>query len=305
MKIIFLGTPEFSVASLEALIHNGFKVVAVVTAPDKPAGRGMELQQSAVKKYAVANHIPVLQPEKLRSPEFIEQLRSYEADLQVVIAFRMLPEVVWSMPRYGTMNLHASLLPDYRGAAPINWAIINGEKKTGVCTFLLKHEIDTGDIIMKKSVAIAPDMNAGQLHDQLMELGAQVIVASVKQIENGTARPIPQKNESHKTAPKIFTEHCRINWNNPGKQIYNLIRGLSPYPCAFIDFENKKLKIYEARFVQSDSLKKPGTIDMSFKSSLRIYCVDGYISLEDVQLQGKKRMLIKDFLNGYRKHNNY
>ena len=301
LKIIFLGTPDFAVASLKAIIENGFDVVAVVTAPDKPAGRGMHLQFSPVKKYALEKNIPVLQPEKLKDPNFVEELKSYHADLQVVIAFRMLPEIVWNMPPLGTVNLHASLLPDYRGAAPINWAIINGEKETGVSTFFLKHDIDTGDLIMSKKVVITDKMNVGELHDILMNTGAEVIVETIQSIEQKTTQPTPQKNNSNKIAPKIFTAHCKINWNSDGENIYNLVRGMSPYPGAFTELDEKILKVFECDFIEDSAIKKqPGEISTDGKSFLKFACNNGWIELKNVQLAGKKRMSIDELLRGYR-----
>ena len=301
MKIVFLGTPDFAVASLNAIIDNGFDVVAVVTAPDKPAGRGMHLQYSPVKKFALEKNIPVLQPLKLKDEIFVEELKSYQADIQVVIAFRMLPEVVWNMPKLGTVNLHASLLPDYRGAAPINWAIINGENETGVSTFFLKHDIDTGDMILSKKVAITEEMNVGELHDMLMHSGADVIVETLKLIENDSYQSTPQKKDSNKIAPKIFTEHCKINWNTEGEQIRNLIRGMCPYPGAFTEVEGKILKIYECNFIADSNIKnQPGEISTDGKSFLKFACKNGWINLVNVQLAGKKRMKIDELLRGYR-----
>ncbi len=301
MKIVFLGTPDFAVASLKAIIDHGFDVVAVVTAPDKPAGRGMHLQISAVKKFALEKNIPVLQPAKLKDEAFIEALKNYHADLQVVIAFRMLPEVIWNMPKLGTVNLHASLLPDYRGAAPINWAVINGETETGVSTFFLKHDIDTGDIILSKKVAITDEMNAGELHDILMNTGADVIVETLKAIENNSFKSTPQKKDSHKIAPKIFTEHCKINWNNEGENIRNLIRGMSPYPGAFTELEGKILKIFDCDFKEDNEIKnQPGVFETDGKTFLKFACNNGWINLKNVQLSGKKRMNIDELLRGYR-----
>jgi methionyl-tRNA formyltransferase len=298
LRIVFLGTPEFSVSSLDAIIKAGFNVVAVVTAPDKPAGRGMKMQASAVKQYAVAHNIPVLQPAKLKDPVFIEELKSYQADLQVVIAFRMLPEAVWSMPNLGTVNLHASLLPDYRGAAPINWAIINGETETGVSTFLLKHQIDTGDIILSKSVNITPTMNAGELHDLLKEVGAEVMVDTLKAIESENYKPTPQRSDSIKNAPKIFTEDCIIDWNQKSVDIYNKIRGLSPYPGAISHIKDKLIKIYKANYSIESSSLNVGDLDTNLKNMLRFRTLDGFIYIEEIQAEGKKRMLISEFLNG-------
>ncbi|WP_230144839.1 MULTISPECIES: methionyl-tRNA formyltransferase [unclassified Pedobacter] len=301
MKIVFMGTPDFAVASLDALVQANFDVVAVVTAPDKPAGRGQKLNESAVKKYAVEKGIPVLQPEKLKNPEFIEELRSYHADLQVVVAFRMLPEIVWTMPAKGTINLHGSLLPQYRGAAPINHAIINGEKESGVTTFFLKQEIDTGDIILSDSVPIADDETAGELHDKLMVVGANLLVKTLRAIEanNVTEQPQPQ-NDDLKHAPKIFKEDCKIDWNKPAQTIHNLIRGLSPYPTAFTLLNEKNLKVFKAEIED----KEPGIVAGGFltdgKTYLKFAAKDGFIKLLDIQYEGKKRMLIEDFLRGMR-----
>ncbi len=298
MKIVFLGTPDFSVPSLDAIIKAGHEVVGVVTMPDKPAGRGMQMQQSAVKKYAVENNIKVLQPLKLKDPVFIEELKSLEADIQVVIAFRMLPEIVWQMPKYGTLNLHASLLPDYRGAAPINWAIINGETKSGVSTFFLKHEIDTGDVLLKTEVDITPTMNAGELHDLLMYIGAETVVKSLSLIESGNTNGSPQGSGSNKTAPKIFKENCLINWDNKAKNIYNLIRGLSPYPAAFTHFENKILKVFEAKVELNKHEDSIGKFISDNKTYLKVSCQDGFIHLLSIQMEGKKRMNVEEFLRG-------
>lgn len=296
-----MGTPDFAVASLDALVRANFNVVAVVTAPDKPAGRGQKLNESAVKKYAVEKNIPVLQPEKLKNPEFIKVLKSFNADLQVVVAFRMLPEMVWDMPPKGTINLHGSLLPQYRGAAPINHAIINGEKESGVTTFFLKHEIDTGDIILSDKVDIADDETAGDLHDKLMVTGANLLVKTVEAISNGNFTEQPQsQSDDLKHAPKIFKDDCKINWNNSSKTIYNLIRGLSPYPTAFTLLNNKTLKIFKAEIEN----KEPGIVAGGFltdgKTYLKFATKDGFIKLLDIQYEGKKRMLIADFLRGIR-----
>lgn len=298
MRIIFLGTPDFSVPSLDAIVKAGHEVVAVVTMPDKPAGRGMQLQQSAVKKYAIENNIKALQPEKLKDPNFIAQLQALQADLQVVIAFRMLPQIVWQMPKFGTLNLHASILPDYRGAAPINWAIINGETKTGVSTFFLKHEIDTGDILLTQEVEITPNMNAGQLHDLLMQIGADTVIKSLELIENGNTQGKPQGNNSNKLAPKIFKENCLLNFNQPVAAVHNLIRGLSPYPSAFTHFENKVLKVYESKPELAAHKHHIGSFESDNKTYLKIACQDGFIHLIQLQLEGKKRMLVEEFLRG-------
>ncbi len=300
MRIVFLGTPDFAVASLAAIVEAGYDVVGVVTAPDKPAGRGMQLQQSAVKKFAVANGLTVLQPVKLRDPQFLEALKALQADLQVVIAFRMLPEVVWQMPRLGTINLHASLLPDYRGAAPINWAIINGEKESGVCTFFLKHEIDTGDILWQEKMPIGETTTAGELHDQLMHLGAKVIVDSLKLIEQGKTQGTPQGQASQKIAPKIFKTHCEIHWQQDGQTIYNLIRGMSPYPAAFCMIQGKSHKIYTAQFLKQAHALSPGSIKTDGKTYLHIACADGYINILELQQESKKRMGIEEFLRGFK-----
>ncbi|MFY8108852.1 MAG: methionyl-tRNA formyltransferase [Bacteroidia bacterium] len=298
MRIVFFGTPDFAAHSLQSLINAGVNVVAVVTAPDKPAGRGMNLQSSAVKLCAVKNNVPVLQPVKLKDPEFVQELASFQADLQIVIAFRMLPEIVWNMPPKGTMNLHASLLPDYRGAAPINWAIINGEKKSGVCTFFLKHEIDTGDILLSREVEITPTMNAGELHDLLMQTGAELVIESVKKVESGNYSGIPQAQSSTKTAPKIFKEHCLIQFNQPAENVYNLIRGMSPYPAAYFQLNGKNMKVFKAEIKQSNQILEPGSIETDGKSYLQIKCSDDFISLLEVQPESKKRMSIEDFLRG-------
>jgi len=301
MKIVFMGTPDFAVASLDALLEADFDVVAVITAPDKPAGRGQKLNESAVKKYAVEKKIPVLQPEKLKAPEFIEKLKSYEAELQVVVAFRMLPEIVWNMPPKGTINLHGSLLPQYRGAAPINHAIINGEKESGVTTFFLTHEIDTGNIIFSDTVPISDDETAGDLHDKLMFAGAKLLVKTVTAIAEGNFTEQPQPTaEVLKHAPKIFKDDCKIDWNNTTQQVHNLIRGLSPYPTAFTLLNDKVLKVFKAAIED----KEPGIAAGGFltdgKTYLKFATKDGFIKLMDIQYEGKKRMLIEDFLRGVR-----
>lgn len=298
MRIIFLGTPDFAVASLKAMVETKHEVVAVVTMPDKPAGRGMKLQQSPVKQYAVSQNIPVLQPEKLRNPAFIEELRRFKADLQVVIAFRMLPEIVWNMPPLGTINLHASLLPDYRGAAPINWAIINGETVSGVSTFFLKHEIDTGDILLSAACEIDSNTTAGELHDTLMQLGAAVMLQSLELIKQGKTQGTPQANDSHKVAPKIFKTHCQIDWNQPGQNIINLIRGMNPYPAAFTFINSKQVKVFKAQFEPNAYSNKPGILVCDQKSYLKVACIDGFVYLLDVQMESKKRMDIESFLRG-------
>ncbi|MBC9912128.1 methionyl-tRNA formyltransferase [Chitinophaga varians] len=298
-----MGTPDFAVASLDILVENGFNIVGVITAPDKPAGRGLQLQESAVKKYAVSKGLPVLQPEKLKNPAFIAQLTALQADLQVVVAFRMLPEIVWNMPPEGTINVHASLLPNYRGAAPINWAIINGEKESGVTTFKLQHEIDTGDILLADKVVIRDDETAGELHDELMHTGARLLLKTVQSIAAGTAQETPQANIAAadiKHAPKIFKETCQINWQDPLDKIYNLVRGLSPYPAAWTTLQDKNIKIYKAHKEQGKPSIAPGEFDTDQKTYVRIAATDGYLYLDEVQLEGKKRMDIAAFLRGYR-----
>ena len=296
-----MGTPDFAVASLDALVQANFNVVAVVTAPDKPAGRGQKLNESAVKKYAVEKGIPVLQPEKLKNPDFLTELKSFNADLQIVVAFRMLPEVVWNMPPKGTVNLHGSLLPQYRGAAPINHVIINGERESGVTTFFLKHEIDTGDVIMSDSIAIADDETAGELHDKLMIVGAKLLVKTVKAIEenNFTEQPQPQSTDL-KHAPKIFKDDCKIDWNNNVQSVYNLIRGLSPYPTAFTLLNDKTLKIFKAELEDKEPGISAGSFLTDGKTYLKFATKNGFIKLIDIQYEGKKRMLIEDFLRGMR-----
>jgi len=301
MNIVFMGTPDFAVASLSALVEAGFNVVGVVTAADKPAGRGQKLQESAVKQYATSKGLKVLQPLKLKDPVFIEELKALNADLHVVVAFRMLPEMVWNMPPKGTINLHGSLLPQYRGAAPINHAIINGEKESGVTTFFLKHEIDTGDIIFAEKVKIAADDTAGDLHDNLMNVGAGLLVKTVKAIEAGDYKEQPQiQSDELKHAPKIFKEHCLIDWNQSGSSIYNLIRGLSPYPTAFTKLNDKTLKVFKAEFEENEPGISPGAFLSDGKSYLKFAAKDGFIKVTDLQYEGKKRMKVEEFLRGMR-----
>jgi methionyl-tRNA formyltransferase len=302
-----MGTPEFAVASLDALVNAGCNIVAVVTAPDKPAGRGMKMTESAVKKYAVEKALPVLQPVKLKDPQFIEELKALKADLQIVVAFRMLPEIVWNMPPMGTINLHGSLLPQYRGAAPINWAVINGEKETGVTTFKLQHEIDTGNILLQESFPIGDDETAGEVHDKMKHIGAQLLVKTVKGLAEGTLKEIAQSEMGNpstslraKHAPKIFTETCKIDWNKPVAEIYNLIRGLSPYPAAFTYMNDKMVKIYKAQKEMGTVTKEAGTIETDKKTYLKFAATDGYIHLIELQLEGKKKMPVEEFLKGYR-----
>jgi methionyl-tRNA formyltransferase len=296
-----MGTPEFAVASLDAILHAGYNVAAVITAPDKPAGRGMQLTESAVKKYAREKGLPILQPEKLKAPAFLDELRSFAADLQIVVAFRMLPEVVWNMPPMGTVNLHGSLLPQYRGAAPINWAIINGEQETGVTTFKLQHDIDTGNILLQQQISIGPDETAGELHDRMKEIGARLLVRTIAGLAAGTLTATPQANPPNlRHAPKIFTETCRIDWTAPASTIYNLIRGLSPFPAAFTELDGKRLKIYRAAKDPTPSTLQPGQPDTDRKTYLRFAGADGFIRVTDLQLEGKKRMNVADFLRGYK-----
>lgn len=301
IRIIFLGTPDFAVASLKALVDNGYNVVAVVTAPDKPAGRGMQMKYSAVKTYATAHNLPVLQPEKLKDPSFLDTLSSYHADLQVVVAFRMLPEVVWDMPPLGTVNVHASLLPQYRGAAPINHAIINGETITGVTTFRLKHAIDTGHILLQHAQPILPEDNVGSLYLKLMESGARLLLQTVEGLVAGNLEGRPQEeNASMHHAPKIFKEDCLIRFENSAADIHNLVRGLSPVPAAFTHLNGKTLKIYQSRFEITTGQPAPGTPDSDGKSYLRFAAADGWLYALELQLEGKKRMFTEDFLRGYK-----
>lgn len=301
VRIVFMGTPEFAVSSLAALVEEGYNIAAVITAPDKPAGRGMKLQQSAVKKYAVEKGLRIIQPDKLKNPEFLDELKSLKADLQVVVAFRMLPEVVWHMPPLGTINVHASLLPQYRGAAPINWAIINGEKETGVTTFKLQHEIDTGNILLQDRVPIDENETAGELHDKLKEVGATLLVRTVKGLMDGSIKEQAQNIVGKVThAPKIFTDTCKINWNSPTSDVYNLIRGLSPYPAAFTHLDSKMLKIFWAEKQLQTTSILPGEILTDQKHFLKFACIDGYINIKELQLEGKSRLKVEEFLRGYR-----
>lgn len=302
LKIVFLGTPEFAVESLRRLVDGGYNIVGVVTMPDKPAGRGHHMFQSPVKLFAIEHGLKVMQPVKLSDESFVEELRALEADLFVVIAFRMLPRVVWQMPPLGTFNLHASLLPRYRGAAPINWAVINGDDKTGVTTFFLKHEIDTGDIIDREEIAIAPDENVGSVHDRLMELGARLTLKTVDAIIDGTVKPIPQSAlsvEEPTPAPKIFKDTCHIDWNKPALAVHNLVRGLSPYPAAWTDMgNNESLKIFATR-ITGQKAETPGTVHAD-GSTLTVDCSDYRIEILSLQPQGKKRMDAASWLRGVR-----
>jgi methionyl-tRNA formyltransferase len=303
LRILFMGTPDFAVATLDALIKAKFKVVGVVTAPDKPAGRGQKMQQSSVKKYALDYNLPILQPTNLKSEEFIEQLKYLNANLQIVVAFRMLPKEVWQLPENGTFNLHASLLPNYRGAAPINWAIINGETKTGVTTFFIDEKIDTGNIILQEEVNIGENETLGELHDKLMEAGSKLVVKTVQQIEKETVKTFKQPEIEEKAAPKIFTETCKINWNEPLSKIYNLIRGLNPYPAAWTTLVNNgdeiKVKIFGVKMEIASHQYKNGIVIAS-KNDLKVAASGGYIIIESLQLSGKKQMDSKSLLNGFR-----
>ncbi|OEK03816.1 methionyl-tRNA formyltransferase [Roseivirga sp. 4D4] len=295
-----MGTPEFAVPSLQILVENGYNVVAVITAPDRPKGRGQKLATTPVKDYAVAQGIPVLQPTNLKSPEFLEELKSYNANLQIVVAFRMLPVAVWDMPEIGTFNLHGSLLPQYRGAAPINWAIINGEKETGVTTFFLKHEIDTGNIIFQDREPIEEDDTVGDLYGRLMEKGAKLVLKTVRAIESGDYPQEPQDTSQEiKHAPKIFKETCEIDWTKSSEEVYNFIRGLSPYPAAWTHLNGKKFKIFGAKKLDFTSVgEEPGDYETDNKSYLHIQTGGNAIAITQLQMEGKKRMDIKSFLLG-------
>lgn len=310
-RIVYMGTPKFAVEPLRAIIEAGYNVSAVVTVPDKPAGRGLKLQPSPVKVFAEQNHIPVLQPEKLKDPQFIQTLKEINPDIAVVVAFKMLPRDVWQIPRLGTFNLHASLLPQYRGAAPINWAIINGEKETGITTFLLDEQIDTGNILLQKSVPIGETETAGELHDRLMYQGAGLVVETINMLTAGNINPIPQNqikvSGELKPAPKIFKETCRVDWNNPSQKVFNHIRGLSPYPAAWTELKTKRnnvetiipLKIYQAEKLDLAQPQRPGTLKTDGKTYLYVFCSQGAIALKTVQQAGKKAMGIEEFLRGW------
>ncbi|WP_010250103.1 methionyl-tRNA formyltransferase [Myroides injenensis] len=301
LRIIFMGTPDFAVGILDAIYQNKYNIVAVITAPDKPAGRGQKIKYSAVKQYALDKNLPILQPTNLKDENFLEELKSYNANLQVVVAFRMLPEVVWKMPEYGTFNLHASLLPDYRGAAPINWAIINGETKTGVTTFFIDEKIDTGAILLKKETDILPDENAGELHDKLMHLGADTVIESLKLISLGDYTLLHQPKEETKTAYKLNKDNCKIDFNKEGKEIHNQIRGLSPYPsawCIIKDNDNEwNVKIHQSLFEENSHNLELGTI-VTTKKEMKIAVNNGFLQLLTVQFPGKKQMNTSDLLNG-------
>jgi methionyl-tRNA formyltransferase len=310
LRIVFMGTPDFAVESLRILAENGYNIVGVITMPDKPSGRGHKIQYSAVKKYALEHDLPLLQPEKLKDESFLKDLTAWNADLQIVVAFRMLPEVVWDMPRLGTFNLHGSLLPQYRGAAPINWAIINGDKETGVTTFFLTHEIDTGKIILQEKIAISENDNAGKIHDELMLLGANLVRRTVDMIIEDKISAVDQsrfyKDEADlKAAPKIFKETCRIDWDKPAKAIHNLIRGLSPYPAAWTELyvdgkEPQMVKIYASEVVEDGKPHTIGSISTDNKSYLHVGCADGSVSITEIQFAGKRAMKIDEVLRGYK-----
>ena len=306
LRMVFMGTPEFAVPSLDILYKAGYNIMGVITAPDKPSGRGMKTAESAVKKYAVDKNLNILQPEKLKDPDFIEKLKYLKADIQVVVAFRMLPEVVWNMPPMGTINLHGSLLPQYRGAAPINWAIINGEKETGITTFKLQHEIDTGDILLQESFPIGETDSTGDVHDKMKEIGAQLLLKTIKSLADDSIKEVPQLSTVNynpstiKHAPKIFTETCKIDFTNTVEDVYNLIRGLAPYPAAFTFLGDKKLKIYRAEKITQQPSVKPGKFETDEKTYLQFACSDGYIKVLELQMEGKKKMITTDFLRGYR-----
>ncbi|AXP82979.1 Methionyl-tRNA formyltransferase [Mariniflexile rhizosphaerae] len=303
LRIVFMGTPDFAVTTLKTLVKNNYNIVGVITAPDKPAGRGQKLNESAVKQYAVSQNLTVLQPTNLKSADFLNELTQLNANLQIVVAFRMLPKVVWQMPKYGTFNLHASLLPNYRGAAPINWAIINGETKTGVSTFFIDEKIDTGDMILQDSIAINPEENAGSLHDKLMHIGSELVLKTVELIQQDSVKTIPQTESSDiKTAYKLDRDNCKIDWNDSLENIYNLIRGLSPYPAAWCTLINGDdtldIKIYAADKESASHNYSIGTI-ISTKNELKVAVSKGYIIIKEIKLPGKRTMDTKSLLNGY------
>jgi len=315
LRIIYMGTPEFAVEPLKELVEGGYQVVAVVTMPDKPAGRGMKLRYSDVKEYALAQNLPVLQPEKLKDPAFLESLKSFQADLQIVVAFRMLPEVVWAMPSMGTFNLHASLLPQYRGAAPINWAVINGEEETGVTTFFLQQDIDTGDILLQDKIELGPDENVGSVHDRLMALGGTMVVRTVDAILDGSVNACPQemvitKETDLKKAPKLFKDNTRIDWNSDCVKLHNFIRGLSPFPTAWSELkdannEQYSVKIFEAQYELISHDKVLGTLVTDGKKELKVAVNDGFIVLKRFQLAGRKALNTDEFLRGFPRISNF
>jgi methionyl-tRNA formyltransferase len=301
LRIIFMGTPDFAVPSLDVLVQNGYEVVAVITSTDKLGGRGRnQVLESPVKKYAVSKGIPVLQPVNLKAPAFLEELRSYQANLQIVVAFRMLPVVVWDMPEIGTFNLHGSLLPKYRGAAPINWAVINGDQETGVTTFFLQHEIDTGSVLFQEKMSIGPDETAGELHDRMMALGAEVVLKTVQHIEAGDIQAMPQNETLVSHAPKIFHETCKIDFSQPLHYIHNFVRGLSPYPAAWTLLDELECKILRTQPETAAHSYPFGQLLSDQKSHLKYAVPGGFIQILELQLQGRKRLGIRDFLNGYK-----
>ena len=300
LRIVFMGTPEFACPGLELLIQNNYNVVGVITAPDRKSGRGQKITPSPVKEVALKHGLHIMQPTNLKSPEFTAELKALNANLQIVVAFRMLPVTVWDMPEIGTFNLHASLLPQYRGAAPINWAVINGETKTGVSTFFLKHEIDTGDILFRQEEEIKPEDNVGTLYERLMNIGADLILKTVVAIEEDTYSPFPQQFDSElKSAPKIFKETCKIDWTNSAKDIHNLVRGLSPDPVAWTELRDKTCKIYKSVITDIPSNGEIGSFESDGKTFLHFNAADKQLKIEELQLQGKKRMLVTDFLRGF------
>ena len=301
LKIVFMGTPDFAVPSLEILVNNGFNVVGVITSTDKMGGRGgKKLLESPVKKYAVSQGIKVLQPKNLKAQSFIDELSSLDADLQVVVAFRMLPELVWNMPTHGTINLHGSLLPKYRGAAPINWAVINGDKETGVTSFKLKHKIDTGDLIFQEKLSIGPNDTTGDVHDVMMLLGAKVVLKTVEAVTNGSVEYKPQDESLVSKAPKIHHDTCRIDFNAPSQKVHDFIRGMSPYPTAWTYLEEGKLKIFKTKIQIAEHQHNPGAFITDDKTYIKVATMDGFVEILDLQLQGRKRMEVKSFLNGYK-----
>lgn len=310
LRIVYMGTPEFAVESLRCLVEGGYNVVGVITMPDKPAGRGHKIQFSPVKQYALEHDLPLLQPEKLKDETFIAALKAWRADLQIVVAFRMLPEIVWSMPRYGTFNLHASLLPQYRGAAPINWAVMNGDTETGITTFFLKHEIDTGEVIQQVKVPISDTDDVGIVHDRLMLLGGTLVIETVNAIINGTVKSIPQEEMAVvgelRPAPKIFKDTCRIDWNNSVKKIYDHVRGLSPYPAAWTELYQpdaellSPVKIYQTEKIVKAHTRQAGSIETDGKTYLHVAVADGFIDVKSLQLPGKKRLSTEELLRGFK-----
>lgn len=306
LRIVYMGTPDFAVESLKVLVENDFNVVGVITMPDKPSGRGHKVQYSPVKQYAIEHNLSLLQPERLKDETFLSELKSLQADLQIVVAFRMLPEVVWDMPALGTFNLHASLLPQYRGAAPINWAVINGEKETGVTTFFLTHEIDTGNIILQEKIAIAETDNAGDIHDRLMMIGGKLVKKTVDLILEKKATGTPQEqSETLKLAPKIFKETCSINWNQTSRELYNFVRGLSPYPAAWFELTTENgeainVKLFETAIEVASHSEAPGVLLTDNKTYVKVTTKDGYLQLLSLQFPGKKRMKTDELLRGYK-----